>query len=114
MGTKKIFSDLIVFHRCLYGSREHLYSIIYYGIDLKFLFQCTGMTAMLRIALISVTCVLVVISLFTFIAGIVCYHYISQRWRASADTNKQPGPKDMESELELKENVAYITLRPAA
>ena len=74
---------------------------------------------MLRTALISVTCVLVVTSLFTFIAGIVCYHYISQRWRAwSADTNKQPephsNPKDMESELELKVNVAYITLRPAA
>ena len=73
---------------------------------------------MLRTALISVTCVLVMMSLFTFIAGIVCYHYISQRWRASADINKQPGshsnPKDTESELELKENVAYITLRPAA
>ena len=75
---------------------------------------------MLRTALISVTCVLIVTSLFTFIAGIICYHCISQRWRASrsADTNKQPGshsnPKDTESELELKENVAYITLRPAA
>ena len=79
----------------------------------------TGMIAMLRTALISVTCVSVLMSLFTFIAGIVCYHYISQRWRASsADINKQPGshsnPKDTESELELKENVAYITLRPAA
>ena len=75
---------------------------------------------MLRTALISVTCVLVVMSVLTIIAGIVCYHYISQRWRAarSADINKQPGsnsnPKDTESELELKENVAYITLRPAA
>ena len=69
---------------------------------------------MLRTALITVTCVLVVTSVFTFIAGIACYHFISQRWRASADTNKQPGPKDMESELELKENVAYITLRPCS
>ena len=75
---------------------------------------------MLRTALISVTCVLVVMSVFTVIAGIVCYHCISQRWRASRspDTIKQPeshsNPKDTESELELKENVAYITLRPAA
>ena len=73
---------------------------------------------MLRTALIMVTCGLVMTSLFTFIAGIVCYHCISQRWRAvSADINKQPeshsNPKDIESDLELKENVAYITLRPA-
>ena len=73
-------------------------------INFKVLFQYTGMVAMLRIALISVTCVLV-ISVFTFIAGIACYHYISQRWSASADTNKQPeshnNPKDTESELEM-------------
>ena len=74
---------------------------------------------MLRISLISVTCVSVMMSVVTFIAGIICYHCISQRWRAaSADINKPPGshsnPKDTESELELKENVAYITLRPAA
>ena len=76
------------------------------------------MIAMLRTALITVTCVLVVTSVFTFIAGIICHRCISQRRRASADINKQPGsisnPKDTESELELKENVAYITLRPAA
>ena len=71
---------------------------------------------MLRTALIMVTCVSIMTSLFTFIAGIVCYHYISQRWRAlSADNNKsQNNPKPvMETDLELKENVAYITLRPA-
>ena len=79
----------------------------------------TGMTvAMLRTALISVTCVLVVMSLFTFIAGIVCGHYLCQRWRASADRNKQPeshqiNPENTVSDLDLKENVAYITLRPA-
>jgi hypothetical protein len=70
----------------------------------------------LRTALISVTCALVVTSVFTFIAGIVCYHYISQRRRASADINKQSdsqnNPKDLEPELELKENAAYITIRP--
>ena len=71
---------------------------------------------MLRTALITVTCVSVMTSLFTFIAGIVCYHCISQRWRASsADNNKsQNNPKPvMETDLELKENVAYITLHPA-
>jgi hypothetical protein len=71
---------------------------------------------MLRTALVSVTCVLVVTSVFTFIAGVACYHSISQRWRASADTNKQSEspniPKDTELDLELKENAAYITLRP--
>jgi hypothetical protein len=71
---------------------------------------------MLRTALISVTCVLVVTSVFTFIAGVACYHYISQRLRASAVTNKQSDsqnvPKDVEPELELKENAAYITIHP--
>ena len=77
-----------------------------------------GMTvAMLRTALISATCVLAVISLFTFIAGIVCGHYLSQSWRSSADRSKQPeshqiNPENIVSDLELKENVAYITLRP--
>ena len=71
--------------------------------------------AMLRTALISVTCILVVMSVFIFIIGYVCGHYSSQRLRQSADKNKQSGsqnPKIMESDLELKENVAYITVRP--
>ena len=89
------------------------------SLTLKFLFQCTGMTAMLRTALITVTCISVLMSVVAFIAGIAFYHCISQRWRAaSADINKQPGshsnPKDTESELELKENVSYISLRSAA
>ena len=92
-------------NRFLY-SLKVLYSII----------QCTGMTATLRISLISVTCIQVVLSLFIFIAGVVCGHYLSQRWRESADRNKQPesknNSKDVESHLELQENVAYITLRP--
>ena len=74
------------------------------------------MTATLRTSLISVTCIQVVLSLFIFIIGVVCGHYLSQRWRESADTNKQlksqNNPKDVESNLELQENVAYITLRP--
>ena len=73
-------------------------------------------TAMLRTTLISVVCVLVVMSVFIFITGFVCGHYFNQRWRESADKNKQPesqnNPKIVESDLELKENVAYITLRP--
>ena len=76
----------------------------------------TTAIAMLRTALISVVCVLVVISVFIFITGVVCGYYLGQRWRESADKNKLPesqnSPKDMESDLELKENVAYITLSP--
>ena len=80
--------------------------------------QHTGVSAtaaMLRTALVSVTCVLAVMSVFIFIAGFVCGHYFSQRWRKSADKNKRSAsqnPKIMESDLELKENVAYITVRP--
>ena len=63
----------------------------------------------------SVTCVLAVMSVFIFITGFVCCHYFSQKWRKSADMNKQSAsqnPKIMESDLDLKDNVAYITLRP--
>ena len=70
---------------------------------------------MLRTVLISVTCILVVISVFIFITGFVCGHYFSQRWRRSVDKNKQSASQNtkiMESELELKENVAYITVHP--
>ena len=67
---------------------------------------------MLRTALISVTCVLVVMSVFIFITGFVCGHYFSQRWRRSADKNEQQVSNPTESDLELKENVAYITVRP--
>ena len=80
--------------------------------------QHTGVSAtaaMLRTALVSVTCVLVVMSVFIFIAGFVCGHHFSQRLRKSADKNKQSAsqnPKIMESDLELKENVAYITVHP--
>ena len=80
--------------------------------------ECTGKsttsTAMLRIALVSVTCVLVALSLFVFFAGVVCGHYLSQRWRESADRNKKLESHNTVSDLELKENVAYITLRPTA
>ena len=71
--------------------------------------------AMLRTVLISVTCTLVVMSVFIFITGFVCGHYFSPRWRKSADKNEQSAsqnPKIMESDPELKENVAYITVHP--
>ena len=80
--------------------------------------QHTGVSvtaAMLRTALISVTCILVVMSVFIFIIGFVCGHCFSQRSRKSADKNKQSASQNheiMESDLELKENVAYITMRP--
>ena len=69
---------------------------------------------MLRTALISVTCVLVMMSVFIFITGFVCGHYFNQRWRESANKSKQQvtNPKNTESDLELKENVAYITVHP--
>ena len=68
----------------------------------------------LRTALISVTCVLVMMSALTFIIGVVCGHCLSQRWRKSAATKKNDeSPSDPTAEdLELKENVAYITIRP--
>ena len=73
-------------------------------------------TDMLRRTLISVICVLVVMSVFIFITGVVCGHSLNQRWRESADENKQlesqNNPKYIESDLELKENVAYIILCP--
>jgi hypothetical protein len=80
-------------------------------------FYYTGMSDILRTALITVTCVLVVISVFTFIAGLICGYYISQRRRASTDINEQSEsqniPKDLELELELKKNAAYIHLHPS-
>ena len=90
----------------------------YYTIMLLTLFMhaCTGMSTavMLRTALVSVTCVLVVMASLTFIIGFFCGHYLSQRWRKSADRNKQSKSHNMEPDLELKENVAYITLHPTA
>jgi uncharacterized protein YneF (UPF0154 family) len=51
-------------------------------------------------------------SVVILIAGIVCGLYIGQRWEAS---NKlQNNPEVVEPGLELKENVAYITIRPTA
>ena len=91
---------------------------------IELLFQHTGspdpstvaITAMLKTALIAVTCVLIIMSALMLIIGFVCDHYYSQRWRKSAGKNKE-SPSDsnptteLMEDLELKENVAYITIR---
>ena len=76
----------------------------------------TTSAAMLRTALVSVTCLLVLMAALTFIVGFFCGRYLSLRWQESADRNKQSESHNMESDLELKENVAYIAVHvhPAA
>ena len=69
---------------------------------------------MLKAALISMTCVLVVIAALTFIIGVVCGYYFSQRYRKS-EKESVSNPIDVSEyaeDLELKENVAYITVCP--
>ena len=67
-------------------------------------------------ALISVTCVLVMISALMFIIGFICGHCFSQRWRKPSPKKDDESPSNLTTEpredLELKENVAYITIRP--
>ena len=71
---------------------------------------------MLRTALISVICALVMMSALTFIIGGVCSHCFNQRWRKLANKNYESSPSHPTTEpgvdLELKENVAYVTIRP--
>ena len=70
--------------------------------------------ATLTIALISVTCILVVISVLMFIVGSICGHYLSLRRNSAnmnAESSTSPASEQVE-DLELKENVAYVTLRP--
>ena len=74
-------------------------------------------TAMLRTALISVTCLSIIMSTLTFVIGFVCGHYFSQRWKESATSNQNKEnvsntTNEGGEDLDLKENVAYITLRP--
>ena len=70
-------------------------------------------TAMLRAALISVVCLSIIISAVMFVIGFVCGHYLTQRWRKSIAAEQDSCPTNEHGEdLELKENVAYITLRP--
>ena len=82
--------------------------------------QHTGMpdpaNATLKVSLISITCVLVVISVLMFVIGFICGHCFSQRQRKSETIQHQESVSNPTTEhvedLELKENVAYITLRP--
>lgn len=67
----------------------------------------------LKAALISVTCVLVVISVLTFITGFITGYYF--RWRMSAknihiESSIHRRHKLEEEDLKLKENPAYITI----
>ena len=70
----------------------------------------------LRTALISVTCVLVMMSALMYLIGFICGHCFSQRWRKSSGKKDDESPSNLTAEpredLELKENVAYITIRP--
>ena len=73
-------------------------------------------TQMLRTALISVTCVLVMMSALMFLIGFICGHCFSQRWRKPSGKKDDESPSNLTTEpredLELKENIAYITIHP--
>ena len=69
-------------------------------------------------ALISVSCVAVVASVLMFIIGFVCGHCFSQRWKKltqheqTMSMSTAAASNELEGDLELKDNVAYVTLRP--
>ena len=69
-------------------------------------------------ALISVSCVAVVASVLMFIIGFICGHCFSQRRKILAQheqtmsTSTAAASNEPEGDLELKDNVAYVTLRP--
>ena len=69
---------------------------------------------MLMTALISITCVLVVISALMFIIRLLCGYYLSQRYIKSQKESESTPTTVTEhvEDLELKENVAYITVCP--
>ena len=69
-------------------------------------------------ALISVLCVAVVASVLMFIIGFICGHCFSQRRKKltqheqTMSTSTAAASNEPEGDLELKDNVAYVTLRP--
>ena len=68
--------------------------------------------ATLTTALISATCILFVISVLMFITGFTCGHYLRKK---SANKNAElstGAANEQVEDLELRENVAYVTLRP--
>ena len=68
--------------------------------------------AMLKTALISTTCLYVMTSVLIFIVGFVCGHCFSLRQRKSGKESASTPTTEHAEDLELKENVAYITVRP--
>ena len=84
--------------------------------------QCTGApdrdsslatataVQMLRTALISVTCTLVMMSALMFLNGFFCGHCFSQSWSKPSGKKNDESPSNLTTEpreaLELKENVA--------
>ena len=71
---------------------------------------------MLKTALISVTCLYVMTSALIFIIGFLCGHCFSQRHRKSEKQSVSNSTNvtctEHAEDLELKENVAYVTVRP--
>ena len=69
-------------------------------------------------ALISVSCVAVVVSVLMFIVGFVCGQCFGQRRRKltqqeqTMSASTAAASNEQEGDLELKDNVAYVTLRP--
>ena len=76
--------------------------------------MCEPAIAALRAAMISVVCLSVLVSAVMFVVGVVCGHCISQRWRVSTagKQRKERESSATNEDLELKENVAYVTLHP--
>ena len=73
--------------------------------------------ATLLIALISVTCTLAVVSVSMFVIGVSCGYHLKMRTSAVNNKNvesssiRNPASEHM-GDLQLKENVAYVTIRP--
>ena len=69
-------------------------------------------------ALISVSCVAIVVSVLMFIVGFVCGKCFGQRRRKltqhekTMSTSTAAAANEQEGDLELKDNVAYVTLHP--
>ena len=64
-----------------------------------------------RTVLISVTCALAVTSVSMFIIRFICGHYLRVR-KKSVHKNNESSRVGQVEDLELKENVAYVTLCP--
>ena len=102
------FIKLMLANSIVFSVSDYLHSPIFTNI----LIQCAGIpSATLTIA---VTCILVVVSVLMFIVGLVCGRYLCFRRNSAnknAESSTSPANEQVE-DLELKENVAYVTLRP--